>query len=385
MKCIDKVKSWFGDARFYFIITVVFFVLAFFCFTWKLWNTFSLSLPIDPSIWGQFGDFIGGTLGVIFSLISVMLVVWTFRTQNKTAETQRFNDLFFELLRLYQEQEKELQYSWIDESGDAKLHITSNNKDFFDKLCEKIWKQFIPSTAFSKNRKEAINTYIDVTIDYKTKLSLCYRTIFQILNLIENSQIDQKERAEYLKILRAQLTEKELLFIRYHIKSGEYKKFAFLVNKSNLLKHLPLFELLEFAYWRKMLDKYEIKNANSFYMELVKSIKGNKKNVLASDKSLEVIIKQTEKSLQLKFIKKSDKSWFHKFTKKDFENLCKGIMKEIVLFSNYSCYNNYRELDFKPATTTDNMVVVEVVNKKGNNINVKFNDRMTLDKINKIF
>lgn len=39
-----------------------------------------------------------------------MLVVWTFKTQNKTSETQRFNDLFFELIKLYQEQEKELEY-----------------------------------------------------------------------------------------------------------------------------------------------------------------------------------------------------------------------------------------------------------------------------------
>ena len=35
-----------------------------------------------------------------------------------------------------------------------------------------------------------------------------------------------------------------------------------------------------------------------------------------------------------------------KFNKKEFENLCEGIIKEIVMFSNYSCYNNYKELSF---------------------------------------
>ena len=379
----NNLRSLLGNVNFYIIVTLIFFIFAISCFTWNIWDTFSLKLPIDTTIWGQFGDFIGGTLGVIFSLISVMLVVWTFKTQNKTAETQRFNDLFFELLRLYQEQEKELQHNWINE--DRTASYVSNNKDFFDKLSKKFWEEFAPSTSFSKNRKEAIKTYVNVTIDYKSKLSLCYRTLFQILNLIENCLLNQKERVEYLKILRAQLTESELLFIRYHIKSGEYKRFAYLVNKSNLLKHLPLFELLEFAYWRNKLDKYEIKNANNFYIYLVKSIKDNKSNIISNDKSLEVIINRTYNSLQLKFIKSDTSSWVQKFDKKDFENLCEGIIKEIVMFSNYSCYNNYKELLFISAKTEGNTTIVEVKNKKNKNVNVAFNQTMSLDSITKIF
>ena len=96
-KLLYTIKSWLGNARFYFIVAFLFLIFAVLCFTWRMWSSLSIQLPIDPEIWGQFGDFVGGTLGVIFSLISVMLVVWTFKTQNETAETQRFNDLFFEL------------------------------------------------------------------------------------------------------------------------------------------------------------------------------------------------------------------------------------------------------------------------------------------------
>lgn len=383
MEKSNNLRSLLGNVYFYIIVTLIFFIFTILCFTWNIWDTFSLKQPIDATIWGQFGDFIGGTLGVIFSLISVMLVVWTFKTQNKTAETQRFNDLFFELLRLYQEQEKELQYNWINE--DRTTSYVSNNKDYFDKLSKRFWEEFVPSTSFSKNRKEATKTYLNVTIDYKSKLSLCYRTIFQILNLIENSLLNPKERVEYLKILRAQLTESELLFIRYHIKSGEYKRFAFLVNKSNLLKHLPLFELLEFAYWRNKLDKYEIKNANNFYIYLVKSIKDNKSNIVSNDKSLEVKINRTYNSLQLKFIKNNTSSWVQKFDKKEFENLCEGIIKEIVMFSNYSCYNNYKELSFMSAETEGNTTTVKVKNKANKALNIIFNENMSLDNIDKIF
>ncbi|MCR5193262.1 MAG: putative phage abortive infection protein [Bacteroidales bacterium] len=98
----------------------------------------------------------------------------------------------------------------------------------------------------------------------KKKISIYYRTIFQILNLVENGTINTKERKEYLKVFRSQLTESELLFLRYHIKSGNYIKFAFLINKSNLMKHLPLFDILEFKYWREKLNLVEINTLTIF-------------------------------------------------------------------------------------------------------------------------
>ena len=59
---------------------------------------------VDNELLGTFGDFIGGVLGTIFSIISIMLVVKTFSHQRKVTEDnakqleiQRFNDLFFEL------------------------------------------------------------------------------------------------------------------------------------------------------------------------------------------------------------------------------------------------------------------------------------------------
>lgn len=377
----NNTQRWFGNTKFYFFITIIFFTFTILCFTWEIWDTLSCKLPIDPSVWGQFGDFIGGTLGVIFSLISVMLVVWTFKTQNKTAETQRFNDLFFELLKLYQEQEKELQYRWEDSENT----YMSNNKDFFYELNKRLSEKFIPTISLSKNRKEAIKTYVETTIDYKNKLSLCYRTIYQILNLIENSQLENKDRIEYLKILRSQFTESELLFIRYHIKSGEYRKFAFLVNKSNLLKHLPLFELLEFKYWKEKLDKMELKSANDLFMEFKKALRNNNNYILSQDKSLGINIYKTYRSIKIVFEKRDNSSWTSKFTTKEFENLCEVLFKEIVMFSNYSCYNNYRELYFVPAKTNNNTTTVEVVNKKDNIIHVRFDNTMTLDKIDKIF
>lgn len=74
-------------------------------------------------------------------MISMVLLIRTFNQQRHTTkdsikltETQRFNDLFFELLRIYQDEIKELQIH-IEEKNekDGVIENSSficNNKDF---------------------------------------------------------------------------------------------------------------------------------------------------------------------------------------------------------------------------------------------------------------
>lgn len=369
----------------YIGLTLLFFAISFLCFKWgHPFHMFNKDYIIDHGLFGTFGDFFGGVLGTIFTLISVLLVVRTFKYQQivtkdnqRQQETQRFNDLFFELLRLYQEQEKELQYE--------EDKYTYNYKDFFFNLNKKLFDEFTPTTAFSKNRKEAIKTYEENIIYYENKLSLCYKTVFQILNLIEESQLNTKERKEYLKILRSQFIESELLFLRYHIKSGGYIKYAFLINKSNLMKHLPLFDLLEFKFWREKLNPIEIKYANDFFISLFKSIRKGLNSTTAIDKSISATIKKTKNSLSVNITKNPESTWISRFNNKEFENLCEGVLKEIVMFSNYSCYNNHKELEFSPAQTNNNTVIVEVHNRKGKEIKVVFDNNMKYDDIKTIF
>ncbi len=314
----------------YIGLTLLFFAISFLCFKWgHPFHMFNKDYIIDHGLFGTFGDFFGGVLGTIFTLISVLLVVRTFKYQQivtkdnqRQQETQRFNDLFFELLRLYQEQEKELQYE--------EDKYTYNYKDFFFNLNKKLFDEFTPTTAFSKNRKEAIKTYEENIIYYENKLSLCYKTVFQILNLIEESQLNTKERKEYLKILRSQFIESELLFLRYHIKSGGYIKYAFLINKSNLMKHLPLFDLLEFKFWREKLNPIEIKYANDFFISLFKSIRKGLNSTTAIDKSISATIKKTKNSLSVNITKNPESTWISRFNNKEFENLCEGVLLSLI-------------------------------------------------------
>ena len=45
---------------------------------------YSLSRPIDGSLWGEFGDYIGGVVGTIIAYISIRLLVATLKTQTQS-------------------------------------------------------------------------------------------------------------------------------------------------------------------------------------------------------------------------------------------------------------------------------------------------------------
>lgn len=129
----------------YIVVTIVFFLLSFLFFGWQLWDSFSIQKPIDHTIWGQFGDFVGGTLGVIFSLVSVILVVLTFKSQQRNAAEQRFNDMFFGTLQMFHEQEEELQFEFTEEDEEGVTYRgTDNYKDFFDRVKKEMILKFSP-------------------------------------------------------------------------------------------------------------------------------------------------------------------------------------------------------------------------------------------------
>lgn len=370
-------KNTYKQPIFYLVVTGICFVFAILMFVWQLWDTFSYSLPIDHAVWGQFGDFIGGTLGVIFSLVGVIFVVVTFQSQQQNAHEQRFNDMFFESLKVLHEQEKELQFRYEEKKEDDLYEGVANYKDFYDRVYKEMLLRYQPVTSYTRNRKNAVKTYAGICIPIGGKLSLCYRSIYRLLDLIDKSPLSSNVKLEYLKLLRAQFTENELLCLRYHIKFGDYRKFAYLVNKYNIMKHLTVFNLLEFNYWynNESLQDVERKEIGNVFAMVNKKIRNRENCVITRCNGqfvLEIYVQQTEVKLICKKYKmqKLPQDFFegiYKFEDKSLENLLECVLKEIVVFSNFSCFNNYNELYFgSKVQNIDSGVQIEasVVNRK---------------------
>lgn len=366
----NNLRSLLGNVNFYIIITFIFFIIAISCFTWNIWDTFSLKLPIDATIWGQFGDFVGGTLGAVFSLISVMLVVWTFNAQNKTAETQRFNDLFFELLHLYRSQVHEMSSKFVDvqlgknDNGDMVKRIKSivecNDKDFFEVEKGKIQQNYTSQKNYDKNIQTASQLYQSFYADNIDKMSAYFRTLYRIYDLLDNSKLDEQHIKEYLKIVRAQLTESELFFIRYNAMTEYGKKFVKYINKYNILKHLSITDRLEFKDWWDGMDNQSKLGINTLFYIIEKQIRFSIEEskfetieVLKDDKYCISLFNSSNSDIQLQLIiygqqtlKDNKYEFLNTFESKKIQQLFDCYLKEIFLHYSYKEFNNSESLEF---------------------------------------
>ena len=153
---VDKILS---SRWAYVVLSFVFIVLSGIAFGWgHIIKPFKADYIADYALLGTYGDFVGGVLGTIFGVISVLLVIKTFNHQQTATsdnkqqlEIERFHELFFELLHLYQSQMSELcgvyktfaeaKTQNVDSNEDNNYEVREysyNNKDFFDFEKEKL-------------------------------------------------------------------------------------------------------------------------------------------------------------------------------------------------------------------------------------------------------
>lgn len=348
----------------YILIGVIFIGISALIFSWGsiiVWK--DPNYVVDKELFGTFGDFIGGVLGTIFSIISIILIVKTFihqrqitKDNEKQLETQRFNDMFFELLRLYQSEVSELCGQFETPTNKNKTESTEvvyNNKDFFDFEKERLQLLFVNEKSYDNNRQNSLILYMSFYIENRTKLGAYYRTLYRIYDLIDNSGIEEKSKKNYLKIMRAQLTESELFFLRYNALSYHGHKFIKYINKYNILKHLPAFELLEFKDWWKTLNQTERMGMNIIFDNLnryLRKIFENKYSGMSiKDKNSKYnfsIKVENNYDVQITFyIDKTKKntiieySALEKFDPKRIQQLLDCFIKEIFIYSNFQKFN----------------------------------------------
>lgn len=400
---METTDNWFDKLlmkkRFYIIITLLFVGMFAYIFKWQhIIHWFDNEYVVNHELLGTYGDFIGGVLGTIFALISILILIRTFNQQRAVTEknkeqieNQRFNDLFFELLRLYQSEISELCGTIVRERGNEKITINYNNKDFFDFEKELLQRAFKPTTSYEGNIRGAINLYMSFYIKHRTKVAACFRTLYRIYDLLDKSDLRGNIKNSYLKIIRAQLTDSELFFIRYNAMTYYGANFISYINKYNILKHLPAFELLEFKDWWKDLNKTERMGINIVFhnsTRLLRKIllrKGANMAFKPFDEHLKYKFEiRTTSNYEVKIILQIDYSnvnrtmeyrGFEKFTEKKIQALLDCYLKEVFLYSNFEKFNNEEDLEFysEPIKIDGHIITINsgVRNKKAKALKVK--------------
>ena len=213
-------------------------------------RSYDLSWPLATDIVGHYGDFIGGFVG---SLLSVVLLYYTFRSQiaeskenAKVYIKQQFNETFFHLLHQYNSIVE--TFSARVESDEPALH----GKEALHYYVQQMQAEF-DNGEFYENRKEAVGCFMNFYAAHEDFAPIYYRTLYRIFDMIETIDIDNDEKVQYAKIVRSQLTDSELVLLRYNAMTAYGRNIRKYVVNYNLLKHMPAMGLLEYRKWRKML------------------------------------------------------------------------------------------------------------------------------------
>lgn len=183
-----------------------------------------------------------------------------FQIQNETLKIQRFENTFFNLLSLHHKIVDGIDFRRIKDnnpfnntqfnlydSEDDGATIILTGRDVFTHHYQKLKEDLSDAEDF------------DSTYDYHYQKAQAdfghyFRNLYRIIKLVDNYQFSKSEESEeefdkkynYASIVRAQLSDFELLWIFYNCISKQGKeKFKPLIEKYSLLKNIPYNELAE--------------------------------------------------------------------------------------------------------------------------------------------
>lgn len=165
--------------------------------------------------------------------------------QNKTLSVQRFENTFFQMLHLHHEIVNGLTFQYVDQQisntgmGKNVITITAHGRESFDAAftCQTSsgWG-FNPSMRgiIHKDGIEGYNkSNMPIMFDHY------FRNLYRIIKFTEdNKLIDDKEKKEYIDLLRAQLSPYELVWLYYNGLSKGKEKMKDYIQNYSLLNNL---------------------------------------------------------------------------------------------------------------------------------------------------
>lgn len=210
---------------------------------------------------GTFGD-TWGMLTSIFSVLAFMGVSYSlvmqadaFKHSEKVSETQQsytlkqsFENNLFQMLSLLQEiiSEVRVRKTNVDENDDPVRVGRSTFKVIFELKYAK------HKYTYNNIKYDSLSeVYVHLSDLFKgrggdTQLNLghYFRFLYNIFRYISESSVSEKEKFEYAKIVRAQISNYELLLLFYNVMHVDGIKFQKYVVKYQLFDNLPIDMLL---------------------------------------------------------------------------------------------------------------------------------------------
>nr|WP_102409525.1 putative phage abortive infection protein [Vibrio cyclitrophicus]PME68646.1 hypothetical protein BCV31_08310 [Vibrio cyclitrophicus] len=273
-------------------------------FLWKE-PLFVTGAKVNAEKIAQFGDFIGGFFGSIWALAGVFLFYKALTEQRKDfANNKEALDLQVDALnhqieefklsrdeqvlnrKVYEDQSRTLKVQQFESNFYSLLNVYINIKNQFNSHGEEFFKTLLSeiSISYSNNNHHCqqhdkfIERYLDVHDSNREKLSNYFRSLYRIIKIIDDSKfLSPESKFFYAKIVRAQISDYELIIISLNAHTYWGEKLKKNILKYNLLKHLPIFCKPEFEYYTPLqgdnklllfseeLDKFLAKHIDLYY------------------------------------------------------------------------------------------------------------------------
>lgn len=266
------------------IITSVFLILFLYKRSYFLFND-----TIDNSLLGTFGDFIGGVFGTFLTFYSMIMIIRTFQNQIKSNDqTQTTNEKLLEATiksnQLVHAQNEQQSFHLFDSQFNSFFNLYADaindyaseecsGKENLDKLVEKfLGTEFENKATYGKRVSTTLKLYEEFYTENHGKMSVHFRMLYQLFQFISDAQISDYVKVYYAKAVRGNMSEAEMILLRYNCHCLFGKKMQLYVNEFNLLKHIPIMKLLEFRKWSQGLDNDCITALNTMFVTLRKNI-----------------------------------------------------------------------------------------------------------------
>lgn len=223
--------------------------------------------PVDNGLFGTYGDFIGGVVGTIVAFYSAFLLVKTLQSQenvnqsvietNNQISIASGKELYNTLLEVFNNKFERFMTCYqnaIDNYVLEKNNEVLTGRKAFEKIAsEFINNDFTNNNDYLRRTQSAISEYMDFYSNNRLYLAVHFRMLYLLTSLVSTSGLETNDKVLYAKLIRGQLSESEMTMLRYNCHSEYGVKMQKYCNEFNLIKHLPVMQLLEFKMHYNLL------------------------------------------------------------------------------------------------------------------------------------
>lgn len=214
---------------------------------------------------GEFGDFFGGVLNPILTFLMFVGLIITIvmqkselvlarnefeRTANAlneqsvSSKQQVIENTFFNLLKLQSDIVESLKFN------DGILCCALNVNDD-DTTGRAVFSSIISWMTDSKNKDRSLSNYESFQETENHVIGHYFRALYQVLKFINDSDITDKEKLRYSRLMRAQLSSDELTLLCFNCicPNVDEGQFRALLIEFKMLEHLQLTSAAEEDYF----------------------------------------------------------------------------------------------------------------------------------------